>query len=227
MLASMRRHPILPLLLVASAQFGPTAQAQGIYHPPSIPGGMTRYYAPNNQSVQWNGNKATIVVFNFSRVRQGEVWLSQAGVDGKSVLSCPHNGYLFACMLYKAMHSADYMATKHKAQSPPPRLCGSIPMGEHVAEFYSELVGETPVVRIDFGRQASSERRTYRFNLPANYQLMHLLAIMCHSLHGPNHRYQSASIHHLLKKFAKYNPHPNHPKKKKPNPAKKPDPWLN
>lgn len=187
------------------------------------------YYAPNNKASQWQGNKATIVVFNFGRVRQGEVWLSKEGVGGKSVLSCAHNGYLMALYLAKAMHAAQAMAQSGTAEA---NQVAATKMGEHVAEYIAEMDEATPVVRIDFGPQNSSERHSYRFNLPATYRLINLLGTMCGSLRGHGFRHQSASIRHLLKPFAQYDPakqkasSPDSPPAATP-PAKGKKVWLN
>ncbi len=219
LVASCLLLPALPPALAEKLHYGP-----GVFRGHGAP---TRYYAPNNKTVEWQGNKATIVIFNFGKVRQGEVWLSKEGVSGKSVLSCPHDGYSLASRLHSAMKTADILSKKFKGQNPEPRAKGSVPMGEHIAEFYAELQGDTPLIRIDFGPQNSTERHTYRFNLQAGYQLIKLLGIMCNSLHGPGHKKHSASIRHLLKDFAKYNPHSEGKKNKQPATSKEKGPWLN
>lgn len=227
MLWSMGRCFLLILtvqgLLLSAAWAEKLRRLPGI---PSLPGSPIHYYAPNNKSVAWNGSKATIVVFNFGAVRQGEVWLSQEGVFGKSVLSCPHNGYIMAIHLHDAMVKAEKLAKNHAGEPPPPLLSAQTPMGEHVAKYYAELDGDTPVIRIDFGPQDGSETHTYRFNLQAGYRLIQLLGIMCGSLHGPQFKQHSASIRHLLKDFAQYNPDPKQPQHKKSKKKEK-GPWLN
>jgi len=159
----------------------------------------TVYYAPNNRSVEWNGNKATIVVFAFGHVRQGEVWLSKEGVDGKSVLECPHDGLLFATYLVHAMNKGAEMEKKglHMVGRTTPVLVGKIPMGEHEAGFY----GDAGKVTITFGPKDSTGRQSYTFNLKASYRLGELLAIMCKSLRGPHHGKHAHQIKKMLEAF--------------------------
>lgn len=227
MLGDMKRQ--LFLIFLACGLGLPYAQADRLGYSFGFPGGMSRYYAPNNKSVQWRGNVATIVVFGFGRVRQGEIWLSREGVSGKSVLSCPHDGFGLAHLLLNAMNKANTMTQQDQGKDPAPESLSSIPMGEHVAEFYAELEGQVPLVRIDFGPQDSAERHTYRFNLQASYRLVQLLATMCHSLHGPGSAKHSRTIQKWLKAYSAQQHHPHHHnnKKKKPSDAKKPDQWLN
>ncbi|MEM1059495.1 MAG: hypothetical protein AAGK14_09630 [Verrucomicrobiota bacterium] len=224
----LRLAALLPALAIFSAGWLP-AHWHGGFHAWS---GGTKYYAPNDQNVSWNGNTATMVVFAFGKhVRQGEVWLSRDDVDGKSVLQCPASGYLMAVTLMHALAEATRMSHEAAAAPPAPMLIGSRNMGEHVAEYYAEVMVDPaahqmePLVRIDFGYQDEDKRETYSFDAAAIRQIVHLLKVMCAHIDGHRGKLHAKKIAQMLKNYDRAlakKPSPAHPKKKKKQPKAAP-----